>query len=135
LQEAVRHGHDSISQLLRSANPTLQLPYEVSEFYLWRAAREGNLPLAIRAVMYGPENVVNCRHADGDSPLFAAVRCNNREVARYFVSVGADPLGVDLDGNTIATVAQRRAGQGDELNSLLAEIEEISKQEMAAGKK
>ena len=111
LQEAVRHGHDSISQLLRSANPTLQLPYEVSEFYLWRAAREGNLPLAIRAVMYGPENVVNCRHADGDSPLFAAVRCNNREVARYFVSVGADPLGVDLDGNTIATVAQRRAGQ------------------------
>ena len=106
LQEAVAGGFQRIAELLAAKGA--ELPLNVAELFLWRAAREGDLPLAQAAVQFGPAGLVTSNDGEGDRPLWAAVRSNHVQVARYLVSVGATKAGTDTDGHTLSEMAKRR---------------------------
>ena len=106
LQESVVHGHTEIAEILKNAGCALDV--EVAQFYLWRACREGDLALIKRIIRFGPDELINMKDENGDSPLFAAVRLNNIEVAQWLIANGASTKGTDMDGNTLLSMASRR---------------------------
>ena len=106
LQVAMEYGHEAVVNGLLTAGDVLD--HEVAQFYLWRGVREGDLSLVKRALRCGPEGLINDVNTQGDRPVFASVRLNKMNVARWLIAFGADTTGIDMDGNNISDMATRR---------------------------
>mmetsp|Transcript_25667 Transcript_25667/g.46339 ORF Transcript_25667/g.46339 Transcript_25667/m.46339 type:complete len:696 (-) Transcript_25667:636-2723(-) len=127
LQEAMRHGHEAIADALAAQGCVLD--EDVAAFYLWRGVREGDLGLVKRSLRYGPEGLMNKANPEGDRPVFAAVRMNNINVARWLIAYGADTTGTDMDANTILNMARRRG-----LRDIELQLEESSPNKSSVAK-
>lgn len=72
---------------------------------LHMAAQHGNAEIVRLLLRSGAEVDKDCGFEDGMTPLREAVKWGHLDVCKVLIQYGADPLQVDLDGNTLAHTA------------------------------
>lgn len=110
LDDAVRHGQDAITPILKSAGAAI--PSTLFEIELIQACAKGDVTAVGRLLRNGVSP--NCADYDGRSPLHLAVDSKSFELCKTLIEFGANVAAQDRFGGSPLSDAQRlksRVGQ------------------------